>query len=88
MSEKHNIRQIDRPPFAIKGAPGLNGFKERLACVRKMRCQTQEELAKKVGLKPCHISHFETGNRLPNLKNLRALSVELDVSCDYLLDTH
>lgn len=66
--------------------PGLAGLGKRLAIIRKARGLTQEELAKKVRLKPCHISHFETGNRQPNLKNLRALCIALIVSPDYLLD--
>jgi len=73
---------------AIKGQSGLAGFAERLKCVREIRHHTQESLAKKIGLQPCHISHFETGNRAPNLKNLRLLCLELNVSADYLIDSH
>lgn len=65
--------------------PGLAGFPQRLRIIRDIRQLTQAELAKKVKLQPTHISHFETGERLPCVKNLRALCKVLNVSADYLL---
>lgn len=66
--------------------PGLAGFPKRLQIIRGIRQLTQAELAKKVKLQPAHISHFETGERLPCVKNLRSLCKTLNVSADYLLD--
>ena len=76
------------PQRAIKGKPGIEGFAERLQCVRQMRRLTQSELAEKTGLKAAAISHFETGQRKPSLKNLRALCMAMNVSADYMLDSH
>lgn len=73
---------------AIKGRPGLRGFGERLKCVREMRRETQVTLAANASMTPMHLSHFECGRRLPNAANLRALSIALNTSLDYLLDCH
>jgi transcriptional regulator with XRE-family HTH domain len=42
-------------------------------------------LAKKTGLQPSAVSHFETGERAPSFENLRRLADALSVSIDYLL---
>lgn len=60
-------------------------FKKRLTSARKLRELSQEELAKKSGLKPAAISHFETGARKPSFDNLRKLTDALNVTADYLL---
>ena len=44
-------------------------------------------LAEKLELPPAEVSHWETGQRLPGAANLRKLSVALNVSADYLLDS-
>jgi transcriptional regulator with XRE-family HTH domain len=38
-----------------------------------------------IGLDPAAISHFERGQRMPSLENLRKIAVVLDVSADRLL---
>jgi transcriptional regulator with XRE-family HTH domain len=60
-------------------------FSTRLRSTRELRGYTQEQLAIRVGCKPCHISHFETGNRLPNCFNLYRLADALYSSTDFLL---
>ena len=60
-------------------------FEDRLKKTREARGLSQAELAKKTGLQPAAISHFETGNRSPSFDNLRKLSDALEVSVDYLL---
>lgn len=50
-----------------------------------MRDLSQSELAKRSGLAPSAVSHFETGARKPSFANLRRLSDALDVTTDYLL---
>lgn len=60
-------------------------FPERLVAARKKRGLSQEELAKRSGLKPAAISHFETGARKPSFDNLRRLADALNVTADYLL---
>jgi transcriptional regulator with XRE-family HTH domain len=71
---------------AIRGRRGVAGFPERLKCAREMRHETQDSLGKKANITAMHICHFECGRRLPNAANLRALSIALDTSLDYLLD--
>ena len=75
------------PNGAIKGHPGIAGLKERVKCVREMRRMTQKDLAEKLEIPPAEVSHWETGQRLPGAANLRKLSIALNVSCDYLLDS-
>ena len=60
-------------------------FKKRLRSAREERGLSQGDLAKKTGLQPAAISHFETGQRSPSFENLQKLSDALNVSIDYLL---
>lgn len=61
-------------------------FAERLRTAREeLRGLSQGELAKKTGLQPAAISHFETGGRKASFDNLRKLAAALDVTTDYLL---
>ncbi len=49
------------------------------------RPMSQTELAKKTGLEPSAISHYECGRRVPSLKNLIKLAKALNVSVNVLL---
>jgi transcriptional regulator with XRE-family HTH domain len=60
-------------------------FPERLRSARQLRGFSQSELAEKSGLQASAVSHFETGRRSPSFDNLKALSVALDVTTDYLI---
>lgn len=60
-------------------------FPARLRAAREKRDISQDELAKRSGLQPSAISHFETGTRKPSFDNLRRLADALDVTTDYLL---
>ncbi len=60
-------------------------FRKRLQTARDAREVTQQDLAKKTGLPPSSISHFEGGGRKPSFDNLRRLANALDVSTDFLL---
>ena len=60
-------------------------FSDRLRAAREYRGLTQGELAKRTGLQPSAVSHFETGVRKPSFDNLRLLADKLDVTTDYLL---
>lgn len=46
---------------------------------------SQTQLAHRTGLKPCAISHFETGTRTPSLPNFRAICKALGCSADTVL---
>lgn len=60
-------------------------FAKRLRFVREMREMTQAQLGAKADLDQTHIAHFEAGNRLPGVENLKAICKGLMVSADYLL---
>ena len=60
-------------------------FPDRLKKIRKSKGLSQSGLAKKTGLMPAAVSHFETGERKPSLENLVKLVDALSVSSDYLL---
>ena len=60
-------------------------FPERLRNIRESKGLNQAELAKKAGLQPSAVSHFEKGRRSPSFDNLRALADALGVSTDHLL---
>lgn len=62
-----------------------NDFGERLTAAREKREMNQAELAKRAGLQPAAIGHFERGRRKPSFANVRALAKALNVSSDYLL---
>ena len=60
-------------------------FSFRLRSAREKRDLSQGELAKRAGLQPSAVSHFETGSRKPSFDNLRRLADALKISTDYLL---
>ena len=60
-------------------------FSFRLRAAREKRDLSQGDLAKRAGLQPSAVSHFETGSRKPSFDNLRRLADALKVSTDYLL---
>lgn len=60
-------------------------FRKRLQEVRGRRRMSQQELARKTGLPPSSISHFESGGRRPSFENLKRLAGALSVSTDFLV---
>lgn len=60
-------------------------FSVRLITARQRRGLSQTELARKTGLQPAAIGHFEKDRRKPSFANIRALAKALDVTSDYLL---
>ena len=62
-----------------------NNFARRLRNARETRGLSQTELAKKIGMQPSQISHYETSDRKPALLIFSLLAFELNVSADYLL---
>lgn len=60
-------------------------FSDRLREERQKRGLSQTDLAKKTGLQPSAVSHFETGERSPSFANLRRLADALSVSIDHLI---
>lgn len=65
--------------------PRSEAFEGRLRAARESRRLSQGGLAKRAGLQPSAVSHFETGTRKPSFDNLRRLADALGVSTDYLL---
>jgi transcriptional regulator with XRE-family HTH domain len=62
-------------------------FATRLRRIRDQRDLSQSELARRAGLDPSAVAHFEADRRKPSFDNVRALAQALDVSADYLLGT-
>lgn len=63
-------------------------FGARLKRIREQRGLSQSDLAKKAGMQPSAIAHFEADRRKPSFDNARALANALDISADYLLGTN
>jgi transcriptional regulator with XRE-family HTH domain len=62
-------------------------FKDRLIEVRCKMKLSQSDLARKTGIQPSAISHFESGRRQPNLSNFRKLCEVLYLMpVEYLLE--
>lgn len=60
-------------------------FSDRLKAERTRKGLSQADLARRTGLEPSAISHFETDERSPSFQNLSKLADALNVSIDYLL---
>lgn len=60
-------------------------FQDRLKITREKKGLSQSELAKISGLHPSTISHFESGQREPCIRNVKKLCSALLCSSDYLL---
>ena len=72
--------------IVMKKSTGANDlFSERLRAARTQRGLSQGGLAKRAGLQPSAVSHFETGLRKPSYENLRRVADALDVTTDFLL---
>lgn len=69
------------PSSSKHGVP----FALRLRTARELRKLSQDEVARKSGLQPSAVSHFETGTRKPSFDNLRRLADALEVTTDYLV---
>jgi transcriptional regulator with XRE-family HTH domain len=61
-------------------------FADRLRVARMAKGITQAEAAKRAGIQPAAWSHFETNQRTPCIRNLRAICIAVDVSADHLLE--
>ena len=62
-------------------------FADRLRLIRSKRDLSQSELARRAGMQPSAVAHFEADRRKPSFDTVRALARALDVSADYLLGT-
>lgn len=60
-------------------------FQQRLREAREMRLLSQEELARRTGLKQPVVSLYESGSRRPSFRNLGRLADALEVTADYLI---
>ena len=57
----------------------------KLRDLRNERNLSQAQLAKRIGVTSSTVALYETGDRLPSLPRLSALSKSLGVTTDYLL---
>lgn len=60
-------------------------FSEKLLILRKAKDLTQEQLAEKLDVSRQSVSKWESGQAIPELDKIIALSVIFDVTTDYLL---
>ena len=60
-------------------------FSEKLSILRKARCLTQEQLAEKLDVSRQSVSKWESGQAVPELEKVVALSTVFDVTTDSLL---
>lgn len=60
-------------------------FSEKLLTLRKARDLTQEELAEKLNVSRQSVSKWESGQAVPELDKIVAMSAVFDVTTDYLL---
>jgi transcriptional regulator with XRE-family HTH domain len=76
-------------PASCSALPSLSGldaaFRAGLRVARERAKMSQADLAKKTGLQPSAIAHFEAGRRSPSIGNLRKLCVAMRVSSDWLM---
>ena len=63
----------------------ISGFSDNLKKAREIKGLSQTELAKRSGLQPSAVSHFETGRRAPSFDNLKRLADTLEVTTDFLI---
>lgn len=66
----------------------LSGLETRLRAARALRGMSQSELARKCGLHPSHIAHFEAGRRVPSLGHFKRLCNGLGANAGELLGTN
>lgn len=62
-------------------------FEEKILALRKSNNLTQEELAEKLNVSRQSVSKWESGQAVPDLDKILALSAVFNVSTDYLLKT-
>lgn len=60
-------------------------FSEKLLTLRKAKNLTQEELAEKLNVSRQSVSKWESGQAVPELDKIVAISAVFDVTTDYLL---
>ena len=65
--------------------PTTGIFPDNLKRAREIKGLSQTELARRSGLQPSAVSHFETGRRAPSFDNLRRLADTLEVTTDFLI---
>ena len=57
----------------------------RLKELRKIKKMSQAEFASKIGMQQQQYSRYETGEREPQLKHIRRICEEFEISADWLL---
>jgi len=60
-------------------------FSEKLLTLRKAKDLTQEQLAEKLNVSRQSVSKWESGQAMPELEKIVAMSVVFDVTTDYLI---
>ena len=63
----------------------LDKIQKALAEALKQRTMTQAELANKIGVKQCMISHYISGRSMPALDTLSRICTVLDLDANEIL---
>ncbi len=61
-------------------------FGERLVKSREAAGYNQKQLAEALGITPTRLNYWEKDKRQPDVEMIKALSMALNVSADYLID--
>lgn len=69
----------------VEGAQGLPAYAERIRTVREAMGLTQNEMSKRLGISRVSLTHYEAGNRTPDVEFLISLHRETGASLYYLL---
>ncbi len=78
MSAKKNRRKSKKEENSME-------FSEKLLTLRKAKNLTQEELAERLNVSRQSVSKWESGQAVPELDKIVAMSTVFDVTTDYLL---
>lgn len=62
-----------------------NNFNENLKAVRERKGLSQKDIAERIGVAKSTYSLYESGNREPNVQNIKKIADVLSVSADELL---
>lgn len=63
----------------------MASFGDKLKTLREKHGKKQEEVANFLNISRSTVSNYESGNREPDMENIKTLSKFFDVSSDYLL---
>ena len=64
----------------------MQNMPKRIKILRENAGLAQSDMAKRIGVEPAVVSHYENGKRTPSLPVFRKIAKTLDVTMDMLMD--